>query len=162
MPNPPRYVVSNTIAYLDGHVKDELGTDPTPETLYEQSKTRMRAIVLAAAMYETDYDDTLPQSNTWMDAFHPYTGTNRVFRSPVVEAVSPGAYGFAMNTDLAGVSITALANPATTIGFFDSILLARNSTGPTTTVPNPGRYAGVNTLGYMDGHVPPSHASRWR
>jgi prepilin-type processing-associated H-X9-DG protein len=41
------------------------------------------------------------------------------------------------------------------MSFFDSTILTRNATGPTSTLPNPPRYGKNNTIAYADGHVHP-------
>jgi hypothetical protein len=154
-PNPPRYGISNTIAYLDGHVKDEAGTPPVVQTLYTQSKNRMKKVNIAMFLYSSDYDDYAPLANQWMDELTPYVSANSVFRSPKVEQYDITKYGYAMNIDIAGISFTSLAAPASTISFFDSTMLTRNATAATSTLPQPGRYLGKNTIAYADGAVAP-------
>jgi len=154
MPTPPRYITRNTIAYLDGHVQDEITDQTPPADLYQESRTRLKRVALGMAMYGSDYDDRLPFAGKWMDQLSPYVTTANSFRSPAVELANPANYGFALNQGIASHSFAEFDNPATMISIFDSTLLNRNATGPTTTVPSPPRYGLNNTIAYLDGHVP--------
>lgn len=153
LPNPPRYGSRNTIAFMDGHVKDELGVAPTVDDYYKQSKDRIKQINLACIMYSTDYDDKLPLAGPWMDDLYLYTKSNTVFRSPLVQLQDSTHYGYAYNAAAAGAD-TTVVDPSTTLTFFDSTILTRNAISTTATLPSPPRYHTHNTIVYLDGHVP--------
>ncbi len=155
MPSPARYGGHNTIGYLDGHVKDQGPTITIPPSLYMQSQTRMKSLDLAMLIYANDYDDVAPLANQWMDELTPYTKSDIYFRSPAISLKNPTEYGYAMNSGFAGQQTQNISNPATFVSFFDSTILTRNATGPTTTAPVPPRYGTTNTIAYADGHVHP-------
>jgi len=152
VPVPPRYGGYNTIGYADGHVKDELGLHPSLEVLYGESVTRIQSVNTAALIYAGDYDDCLPLAANWVDGTWPYSRSDSIYRSPIVERHDPTQYGYAYNIALAGVLDSAV-DRGTTVSFFDSTILARNAASTTSTLPSPPRYVGVNTIVYLDGHA---------
>lgn len=153
LPNPPRYGGNNTLGFADGHVKDEPGG--VPPTPYELSRTRLKQAILGTLMYASDYDDYAPLANRWMDEVYPYTRTDSVFRSPLVEQQgSRNAYGYALNSAVAGQYLPSLLSPSTTMTLFDSTVTTRNATAMTKTLPQPPRYGANNTIAFADGHVP--------
>jgi|GEM_PF-1782665 len=154
-PSPARYGKKNTIAYLDGHVQDEETIGNPPPTLYQQSQTRLKKLELGTILYANDWDDALPTANQWMDQIAPYVKNEALFHSPAIVLKDPTKYGYALNSAVAGASLTGLASPATTISLFDSTVLTRNATAATTTLPQPPRYKTANTIAYTDGHVQP-------
>jgi hypothetical protein len=151
-PSPPRYGSKNTIGYLDGHVQDQ-SINVTPPDLYAESQSRLKQCDLGAQIYANDYDEVFPLAKTWMDAETPYTKNQTLFYSPAIGDTGT-KYGYAFNIALAGVNLTTIAAPATTLLLFDSTDLSRNATDPITTLPSPPRYGKLNTLAYADGHVP--------
>jgi len=150
MPDPPRYGKYNTVAYLDGHVKNEFDVvEP-----YAESLQRVKQCLAANLIYANDCDDAFPLPEQWMDGMTPYVKSIRVFQSPAVEKQGvEGRYGYAMNKEVAGHRQLDFADPLTTLAIFDSTRLRRNATAPVSTLPNPPRYGPNNTLGFLDGHA---------
>jgi len=153
MPSPPRYATHNTIAYLDGHVRDDPTVEP-PADQYEVSRTRLRHCAVGITLYSSDYDDRYPLANTWMDSLTPYRVEEGSFHSPLAAAANAANYGYAFNLDMIGQSFSSLENPATMTMLFDSTVLTRNATASTSTLPNPPRYSGRNTIAHADSSVP--------
>lgn len=147
-PNPPRYGAKNTVAYLDGHVQDEDTGDPGQVSL-----SRVKPLSVGLQLYSGDNDGRLPLANAWMDGLDPYVQAKDNFHSPAVAAIDPTAYGYALNSAVAGHAIAEYPTPATVLGIFDSTDTKRNATDPTTTLPNPPRYSEGNAIGYLDGHA---------
>jgi hypothetical protein len=104
-------------------------------------------------MYANDYDNYLPLAGQWMDNVRPYVKGDDVFHSLAVSQHKPSAYGFALNSTLAGTSQTDILEPATKPMVFDSTMLTRNATAGVSTLPSPPRYGKDNLIGYADGHV---------
>jgi prepilin-type processing-associated H-X9-DG protein len=154
-PTPPRYGGHNTIGFLDGHVQDENTVGNPPPTLYQQSQTRLKQVDLGMLMYANDYDEALPLKGQWADEMLPYTKSDLVFHSPLVELQNPSNYGYALNSVVAGQLLPSFSIPSSTISFFDSTVLTKNATTPTSTMPSPPRYGAANTIAYLDGHVHP-------
>ncbi|MDR3690019.1 MAG: hypothetical protein P4L46_11615 [Fimbriimonas sp.] len=117
---------------------------------YGTSVEHLVAVDKGLLLYANDYDNVLPETNTWMDALAPYTRDEGLYHSP---AVAIGQYGYAMNASIVGHSATAFSDPATVETLFDSTDLRRNATDPTSTEPRPARYGTRNTIAYLDGHV---------
>ncbi len=152
-PSPPRYGRKNTIAFLDGHVQDENTVGTNPPSLYSQSKTRLKHVNLALLMYANDWDSALPLTHQWVDELTPYVRDAQVFHSPAVQLKSSAQFGYALSSETVGINLASIASPSSTISVFDSTDLTRNATAPTSTLPNPPRYQGKNTIGYVDGHL---------
>lgn len=158
LPDPPRYDVSNTIAYAsgriqDGHLIDDGEEEPTSG---EVALSRMRQLATGLAMYAGDYDDRLPLAHTWVDATLPYVKNEILYRSPAL-ASDPNAYGFAFNVLNSGKTTTEFESPATTLSIFDSTLTQRNAFGNPETMPNPARYTEGNAQAFVDGHAVINH-----
>jgi hypothetical protein len=151
VPSPPRYGAKNTISYLDGHVQDQYTT--TQSGQYALSQDRMKQLDLGLIMYANDFDESLPLANQWMDGIAPSVKSAIAFHSPAVEQLNESDYGYAMNSAIAGKSLTSFASPSTTYSLFDSTVLTRNATSPLTTLPQPPRYGKYNTIGLLDGHI---------
>lgn len=152
MPSPARYGTHNTIAYLDGHVADDPASNPSDQ--FELSRQHLKQCALGITLYTSDWDDHYPLANTWVDSIVPYHVAEASLHSPAIVKDNPTGFGYAFNIDLVGASVSALENPATTTTLFDSTVLTRNATAPTTTLPNPARYNGKNTIAHADGSVP--------
>lgn len=153
LPSPPRYGVSNTIAYANGRVQDgHLADGEDAPSLGDVAVDRMRRLATGLALYANDHDDRLPLAESWTDATMPYVRVDQYYRSPAL-ASDPLAYGFAFHSAIAGRSILEFEAPATTLSFFDSINVQRNATALPSTLPNPPRYVGGNVQAFLDGHV---------
>jgi len=83
-PSPPRYGKRNTLAYLDGHVQDEVTTQTPPPSLYVDSQTRLKSVNLGMFEYANDWDDVEPLANKWMDGLQPYVKNDALFHSPAI------------------------------------------------------------------------------
>ena len=150
LPDPPRYGVSNTIAYLDGHVQDET-INVSPPELAKIAETRLKQLSVGFLIYASDYDDNLPPGPKWVENLTPYIQAETTFHSPVF--TDPGQYGFAYDSGAAGKSITTFDFPAQISLDFDSTILTKSAVSTTITLPVPARYQGGNFIGYIDGHV---------
>jgi prepilin-type processing-associated H-X9-DG protein len=106
---------------------------------------------LGLLQYSDDYDQTLPNSSTWMDTIHPYTRVD--FACPDVRWPGPAGYGYAFNSRLSGKKIDSTTSQADTPIIYDSTDLHRNATDPLTSPPSPPRHDGGNNFLILDGHV---------
>lgn len=152
LPRPPRYGSANTIVYLDGHVQPF--HNPTVDDLYATSQRRLRQLTVSMITYASDYDGRLPLADQWMDVTYSYNHDSLLYHSPILERQGQNVFGYAFNLDLAGVDLSSLGDPVGTPLLFDSTVLTRNATALPSTMPNPARYGGRNTVSYADGHVP--------
>jgi hypothetical protein len=114
---------------------------------YSESILRMQKLANGVAGYATDYDDTFPRPNSWVDVTTPYVKELSAYDSPAV-----GKYGYALNLAIEGKSTNAF-DPSTTVLTFDSTEIKRNADADVSTMPEPGRYQGRNTIGMADGYV---------
>jgi len=120
------------------------------DDLAPTARERLYRLAQAALLYTGDSDDIVMLPNEWMDGMEPYVTDSAIFRAP---GVAEGEYGIALNTLVAGQSLTSLPTE-TTVMLFDSTVLTRNATAALDTLPNPGRYNGTNVMAMADGTVP--------
>jgi prepilin-type processing-associated H-X9-DG protein len=124
------------------------GEDPKAS----ECMSNLRDLAMAVTIYQTDYDDRLPDSQTWMDRLVPYAKDEDLFHCPDVKKSDPHAYGYAMNYELSGKKGSDVAKPELAPLVFDSVLLVRNATSGFYGFPDPPRRDGDN-VAYLDGHV---------
>lgn len=87
-----------------------------------------------------------------MDQVGVYAKNPWIFRCPTVAPSEEGVrYGYAFNSDLSMQTIPAAAPQVPFI--YDSINEARNASDPFTSLPNPGRHGGTDTVAYADAHA---------
>jgi hypothetical protein len=126
------------------------GTSDSGTLDYNLALSRVRDSILAVRAYTEDNDNRLPLANQWMDQVEPYASNSEVFNSP---AIPSDRYGFALNDAIAGREASTF-NADTALTVFDSRVLGRNATAPTTTLPFPTRYPEGNAEAYYSGRVP--------
>lgn len=114
--------------------------------------SNLKLLALANLVYLADYDDRLPDSQTWMDSLVPYTKNEDLFHCPDVKKTNPKAYGYAMNYEMSGKTQKEVAKPELAPLAFDSVLLVRNATSGFYGFPDPPRH-NRNNVAYLDGHV---------
>ena len=130
---------------------------PTPEqqrfnAMRLQDKSNLKQIGLALTQYAQDHDERFPNAAHWMDALSPYLKDKTVFYDPF----QPGAhrYGYALNHNCSGKSLTAFVYLAETVFVFDSTLGTRNAsdTGQSLRIIT-GPYESGSNYVFVDGHV---------
>lgn len=112
-------------------------------------------------MYEQDYDEVLPPSNTWMDHLNPYVPKNYdkgsddadYFRCPNLEVSIGKRAGYAFNNNLGGKSVSNATQPSRVPMIYDSTTMTGNVADAFTSLPFPGRHNRGNNIGFGDGHV---------
>jgi prepilin-type processing-associated H-X9-DG protein len=108
-----------------------------------------KSLALAIISYSIDNDGKPPIPARWMDAIEPLMAMPQREHCPLIEG--NGLYGYALN---AGIKSTNMGpGDQRTILVYESANLARNAFDLLTSMPNPGRHDGRNTVAYMDGHV---------
>ena len=126
-----------------------------------QDMSNLKQIGLALTQYAQDHNERFPNAAHWMDALSPYLKDKTVFFNPF----RPGSrrYGYALNRNCSGKSLTAFAAPAETVIAFDSILGTRNAsdTGQSLRATTLLRLEDVPGSSYLfvDGHVKWFHKS---
>jgi hypothetical protein len=114
------------------------------------SNVKMQAAALQ--IYAADYDERLPNRDSWMDAITPY-GKFKTY--PVCYEVSklkhPQYIGYCFNRQLSNSEFPA--DLQTTPLVFESTNMARNASGGLESLPVPGRHFGSNNVAYADGYA---------
>jgi prepilin-type processing-associated H-X9-DG protein len=112
--------------------------------------SNLRQLGLAAMMFAQDHDEMLPSADKWTDELKPYIKNDKVFVDPETPELP---CGYAINAKIAGKSLADIAEPATTVLFFDSATGKPNTADAMTSVPPKGRHNGGSNFAYADGHV---------
>lgn len=112
---------------------------------------QVKQIGLAHLIYAADHNDRLPHRDVWMDAVAPYIRDVKVFVDP--EVTGHAQHGYAFDSRLSEKFVEKVKAPEQQPLVFDSINLGRNASDPFTSLPNPGRHRGKNSVVYLDGHA---------
>lgn len=114
-------------------------------------QSQIKKLAMGVIMYTSDYDDRLPNRDSWMNAIHDYTKDAHLYTDPDIKA--KGQHGYAFDSRLSNKNQTLVRHPDQHPLVYDSINLARNASDPFNSLPNPGRHEGRNSIGYLDGHA---------
>ena len=117
------------------------------------SLSHAKQSALAAIMYSADFNDRLPPAESWMDATLPYTKNKEVYKSILAAGDDPNKFGFAFRKDLGRKKTMDFDDPDRWAMVFDSTLTDWNANSNLETLPDPGRYQGVNIIAFLDGHA---------
>jgi hypothetical protein len=110
--------------------------------------SNLKQIGLAGVLYASDYDDTLPEADSWVDVFEPYLREFDGFQCPA--ELLP--YGYAFNKEVSRVTVTELEAPDMVPLVFDSTIGSRNAVSGLETLPDPPRHRrDRNFAAYVDG-----------
>ena len=129
--------------------------------------TNVKQIAMGMQMYSQDYDERYPLAAGWMDRVVPYSGNGGVkdkltLQCPTVQAVHPGDYGYAYNSDLSGKLQSKVVAAALTQMVYDSTHMERSASDRVASLPSPARHrtramrrngGRANIMGYADGHA---------
>ena len=134
---------------------------PTPQELrYEaerkQDLQNLKVIGLAIIQYTQDHHEHMPDAAHWMDQIASYRQDPSVFYDPF----QPGKkrYGYALNRNCSGKSLSKFDAPSSTVAAFDSTLGTRNAsdTGQSLRV-NSSASSRIDVIGssygFVDGHA---------
>jgi hypothetical protein len=153
-PVPGRYEGTNTEGMLSGTIRNEVkGSANDKPDKYPEAKQRLSNIAAAMLLYAQDWDDTLPPGPGWDELIVPYLKDRSRLKSPIFDG-TPN-FGFAYNSEIAGLPLTSIPSPTSTLLVFDSTQLTKGAVAPPSTLPVPGRYAGKNAQVMVDGTVLP-------
>ena len=120
--------------------------------------SNLKQLATAQLMYASDYDETLPDAGTWIDAQMPYLMNESIYLCPEDPApFMPGTFpvSYGMNVALSGQDLRKLANPALT----PSLLDATAPVGDQTI--GAFRHNDGANVGFADGHVKWIAQSDW-
>lgn len=113
--------------------------------------SQVKQLATALIIYTSDYDERLPNRDSWIDATHDYIKDARLYVDPEIKA--KGQHGYSFDSRLSNRDQSLVKQPDQHPLVYDSINLARNASDPFNSLPNPGRHEGRNSIGYLDGHV---------
>lgn len=120
--------------------------------------SNLKRLSVSTIIYAADYNELLPNRDTWLDDIYPYIKTQDKLICPIVnQERNPQLYGYAFNGRLS--SAKSPAKPEAVPLIFESINLAKNASGDLDSLPSPGRHPhytsknGANNIGYADGHA---------
>lgn len=113
--------------------------------------SQVKQLATALIIYTSDYDDRLPNRDQWMDAIGDYAKNPKIFIDPEIK--TKGQHGYSFDSLLSNRDINSFKKPEQQSMLFDSINLGRNASDPFSSLPNPGRHDGKNSVAYLDGHA---------
>ena len=116
------------------------------------SLSNLKMIGLSVAMYAADYDNWLPQPNSWQDDLSPYMKNDPLFRDPDLKGSGPNV-GFAMYAPVVGTHFGQYEVQALVPMAFQSTILRRNAVGDFRSLPMPTRHVDGNGVVFLDCHV---------
>jgi len=133
--------------------------NPKSSSIRTACLSNVKQMVLGNLQYATGYDDALPIADHWMnslslvesrvgDSTHDW---ERVFHDPTLFA--SGKYGYAFRREASALRLDKVDKPETYGLIFDSVFTQRNAVGGLSSLPQPGRHNGRNSVGHLDGHV---------
>lgn len=111
--------------------------------------SNVKQLCLGFLMYSQDHDEVLPPEG-WVAETYPYVNNHDIYRCP---ARPDQTVGYAMNEQLAGVSLAQIAEPAKTVLLFETFLDEESPIGGPETVPEEGVHEGGIVCGFADGHA---------
>jgi hypothetical protein len=111
--------------------------------------SQLKQVDLSSIEYSSDYDDRMPLAWDWIEVGTPYLKSPVIYHCPEAR----GAYGYAYNSKLSGVSYGKIAHPQSNVAFYDSTTLTRDAADPVSSLPSPGRHRGSDSVTFLDGHA---------
>ena len=112
-------------------------------------QVNLKQAMLGILQYAQDYDETYPTARKWMDDVMPYVKSEQIFRCPSLPDGSN--YGYALNQNLAGLSMAKMNNPAQTAAIYETDDLVRSAFG--TGEERAYRHLGGSNIAFADGHI---------
>lgn len=118
---------------------------------YELSMTRMKSHALGMLMYASDWDDTLPPADRWMDSLAAKVNPEDLdCPLPVWKTFE---FGYAMNKHASALETRTVKSPELVPMTFEATLVNVNATGDADVmIPYNSVKDGVG-LSFVDGHV---------
>ena len=115
----------------------------------DSCQTNLKQAMLGVLQYAQDYNETYPSARKWIDEIFPYVKSEQIFRCP---ALADGDnYGYALNQNLAALSLAKMDNPAQTVAIYETTSLVRNEFG--TGEERAYRHGGGSNIAFADGHI---------
>lgn len=126
------------------------------------SLSNLKQISLAMIMYVEVHDERFPPAGKWVDAITPYlvgSGSTPAEKARIMASLfhDPSApdsqkWSYAFNSNLSGLSLAHIDNPATTVLLFESNAGVKNASDTGESIPRPGRHSGGTDYALADGH----------
>lgn len=118
---------------------------------YELSLTRLKGHSLGMLMYASDWDDTLPPADVWMNAVS--SKVNPEDLECPLQVWKTFEFGFAMNKNASALETRTVKSPELVPMTFEATMVNKNAVGDADVmIPNNSVKDGVG-LSFVDGHV---------
>jgi len=119
--------------------------------LSDDCANRLNALLAAMDSYLEDHENRYPSADGWVAALRPYVEDENGFKCP--EDTSDGLSSYGMNAALSGVSPDEVADPTTTVLFYETAHPGENPSGGADDVVTPPRHVDGNNFAFVDGSV---------
>ncbi len=114
--------------------------------------SNVKTLYMACLNYADDHGDKLPPPEKWLDAITPYLPSTPEIADPYR---SDGGFGYAINADVAGKSLSDIFNPSGTILIYETKRAGRNLSTAGAQIADDAAIHNIATVGFADG------AARW-
>ncbi|MFB3879803.1 MAG: hypothetical protein ACE149_01000 [Armatimonadota bacterium] len=121
------------------------------QALSDECANRIYGLMEAMDSYLEDHGNVYPSADEWVEALRPYVEDESMFRC--TEDTSDGFCSYGMNSALSGTSPDDVADPETTVLFYETANPGDNPSGEVYDVVNPPRHVDGNNFGFVDGSV---------
>jgi hypothetical protein len=119
--------------------------------LSDDCANKLNALLAAMDSYLEDHGNRYPSADAWVAAVRAYVEDENGFKCP--EDTSDGFSSYGMNAALSGVSPDEVADPATTVLFYETAHPGENPSGGADDVVTPPRHVDGNNFAFVDGGI---------
>ena len=122
---------------------------PTAVTYGPDCIDHVRGLTGALMIYLSDSDDTFPLAD-WTEGLAPYVRYQTTYTDP---ALPLGTFGYALNPKIIGQNATTFARSGLAYTFFDTTIKGKDALSDLTSLPNPARHNGLDSVAFIDGRA---------
>lgn len=121
--------------------------------------SNVKQLGMAAMAYAADADDHFPLASNWYTGLGHYT-IGKALTCPSLFLEHPGVVGYAYDSRMTSMAVKSLPSPETHPLIYDSSSFALNTSDPFSSLPEPARHEGKNSIGFADGHAQSKRPSK--
>lgn len=121
------------------------------QALSDDCANRLNALLEAMDSYLEDHENRYPSAESWVAALRPYVEDENGFKCP--EETSDRFCSYGMNAALSGASPDDVADPASTVLFYETAHPGENPSGGADDVVTPPRHVDGNNFAFVDGGI---------
>jgi hypothetical protein len=132
-----------------GKVANTVLSEKYDEARNKTCPDHLKQLYNAMMLYSDSYDGQLPPADRWMDAIKENVPQDEWLHCTEVKK----GFGYAMNSAVGGMRVSAVKNPDRTLILFESTKTERNAHDNGESLPVPGRHMGRSNVVFVNGTV---------